>query len=124
MVGRVRSIQKGLDNIFQLGAQSLRWFKFSGTAASLPEFGLGVATTYYTAYIKAIISRPQRGDPGEVPQVGGVTQQGALIAQTRESIGPTDMLEFGTTRYRVEGEPVPVFLGATHFYRQVLRRAE
>ncbi len=120
-VARVRSLQRGLDNIFRDAGQSLTWYAYSGTGSHLPEFGLGVLTTYYTSYIKGIIDRARQN---EIPQVGGVTQQGFMVAMIREAIGPSDMLEFGITRYRVEGQPTPEFLGATHFYRLVLRRAE
>jgi hypothetical protein len=120
-VARLRPIERGLDRVFKDAGQNLTWFQYSGTAAHLPEFGLGVSAVYFTAYVQAII---WRGNPREAVQLGGALEQGMLQAMTREQIGKDDILEFATVRYRSAGVPTPAFLGATLFYRLDLRRAE
>src|ERR1051325_2501750 len=111
-VTRLRNIERGLDSVFREAGQNVTWFKYSGTAAGLPEFGLGVSTTYATSYVQAILDR---GRPLERVAPGGVSEQGMLNMLVREPVGKDDMLELSTIRYRVEGAPTPVFLGATQF---------
>lgn len=120
-IARVRNIERGLDSVFREAGQNVTWFKYSGTAAGLPEFGLGYSTTYYTAYVQAILDR---GRPMELPTPGGASEQGMLNLLVREPVGKDDMMELATIRYRAEGSPTPIFLGATQFYRVPVRRSE
>lgn len=120
-VARLRPIERGLDVVFRDAGQNLTWYQYSGTAANLPEFGLGVSAVYFTSYIQGII---WRGNPREAVQLGGALEQGMLRAITREQVGKDDILEFSTIRYRAAGAPTPAFLGATIFYSLDLRRAE
>lgn len=120
-VSRVRNMERQTDVVFRDAGQNLPWFKYSGTAGHLPEFGLGVSAVYFTASVQAII---WRGNPAESVELGGALEQGVLQAITRERIGKDDILEFDTIRYRVMGAPTPAFLGSTLFYRLGLRRAE
>jgi hypothetical protein len=118
---RLRPIERGLDRVFKVAGQNMVWYQFSGTAAGLSEFGLGVSTTYYTAYVQGIVNR---GAPLEQALPGGFSEQGRLLFMIRERIGKDDMLEVDTIRYRVEGAPSQAFLGETLYYDVPVVRSE
>mgnify|MGYP001583612058 CR=1 FL=1 len=120
-ISQVQAIERGLDRIFQDAGANAVWFRYSGTAASLPEYGLGISVTYYTAYVRCLLAAAK---PQESQLPGGAYEQGMLEIKTREVLGKDDMVELGTIRYRVEGAPQQVLLGPTLFYRLLLRRAE
>ena len=120
-VSRSQALERGLDRIFGDAGMSMTWLQYSGSAAGLPEFGLGISVTYYTAYLRALVTQAR---PLESQRPGGMYEQGMLEAKMRENVGKDDMLELGTTRYRVEGAPQQIVLGPTLFYRLLLRRAE
>ncbi len=120
-ISQTNLIEKGLDRIFGNAGLSLTWFKFSGTGTGLPEYGLGVSTTYYTSYVNAILGN-HRPFASQLP--GGFYEQGLIEVSVRETIGKDDMVDIGEIRYRVEGAPQQVILGPTLFYKTILRRSE
>jgi hypothetical protein len=121
---QLQPIIRGLEQVFNRVGQNLTWYKYSGSAAGSPEFGEGVTVTYGTAEIRAIVWQGLRQIGGlEIQHPGGASQQGSIQCALREPVGPDDMLDFANARWRLEGEGTPVFLGATHYYRSVLRRA-
>lgn len=120
-VSRTTSVERGLDRIFSEAGINLVWYRYSGTASNLPEFGLGVSTTYHTAYIRGLLAAAR---PEESQLPGGAYEQGMVTLKTRELVGKDDMLDIGIMRYRVFGVPQQVVLGPTLFYQHLMRRAE
>lgn len=114
-------VKRGMAVAFQQGGQQATWYRYSGSAAGSPEYGIGGVETYLTGRLAVI-----QGDltPREVQEAGGQVNAAEFALLVREPVGQQDMIRIGTgAQYRVAGQPSTAYVGGVCFYRLLLQRA-
>lgn len=122
MVGPLdRRVQQGLRRVFEQAGQAATWYRFSGTAAGAPEYGIAGAETYLTGSLQVVLGELT---PQERAEAGGQINAAEFALLVREPIGKDDQVRIGTgAQYRVAGNLSTAHLQGVQFYRVLVRRA-
>lgn len=114
-------VKRGLDRVFSQAGQHVTWYRYSGTAAGSPEYGIAGVETYLTGSLLVV----QGGlTPVEQQQAGGQVNAAEFALLVREQVGKDDLLRIGTgATYRVIGAAATAFVGGVGFHRLTVARA-
>ncbi len=122
MVQRLdQRVKLGLRKVFEQAGQPATWYRYSGSAAGSPEYGIAGVETYITGTLAVL-----QGDltPAEMQVAGGQITRAQFALLVREPVSQQDMFRIGTgAQYRVAGPPTTAIVGGACFYRLILERA-
>lgn len=114
-------VKAGMARVFSQAGQPATWFRYSGSAAGSPEYGIAGIETYSTGRLSVVQGALT---PMEQQMAGGQINAAEFAVLVREPVGQQDMFRLGTgAQYRVAGQPSTAWVGGVCFYRLLLQRA-
>ncbi len=109
-----RNISRGLGVVFGDSGQQATWYRYSGSAAGAPAFGIQGGAVYATAAASIIQSRNTTTREAQV--AGGQLAVGGIPILSRQEFGKDDRVRLETKTYSIDGTPLAQFLGGVQFF--------